>query len=380
MTAFTSIADVNGEREVVGAVLTIGVKSASLPPGDEKAGKGQAPVYADRFWIVNRFEDERRIRPLLPEFHRFNTAPAPARQVVNGNLVHVTIAEAFHYQLRAQRLPRPEPNPAGHRAACEGDGTRAQRFAGVEGGQQTWREIPCPNRLCAFRQGSPAPCKPFARLYFRPDWSHYQDKTFHGPTPTMKWATGSWNNVEGLVAFFRHVSDQAEQLGIIPRRAAGLPFNPACPVYGLPFSLTLGRRTNPEAKTSYPVVSISPTADLVGFFLLQRQQLEAIGSRALLTAGATSPEEQDHDAIAADYRQISPGVPARSALPVVADGEAGGDQAAELRRARALVDAYAAARRPAVIREAWDVDGWQAVERLPLEQLIAGVKFLRESA
>lgn len=306
---FTEIHDLEG-REPVGAVLTAGVKSASLPKGDEKAGKGEAPVYTDRFWFVSPFEDERRIRPLLPEFRRFNTAVQPARVVVHGNFVHATIADAFAFHLRAQRLPRPNPNPKSLAPACTGDGRSASRFHSIEAdGREVWREIVCPHGQCEFRQGAPAACKPFGRLYFRPSWDHYRDREFHGPTPLTKWTTGSWNSVSNLVGFFDHVSTQAERLGIIPQRPPGAAFNPQCPIYGLPFTLTLGRKTQPQHGRSFPVVAISPETDLIGFFFMQKQQLEELGGRLQLVAGNATAEESSQEAIAADVRAITPSIP-----------------------------------------------------------------------
>lgn len=316
---YRSIADVEG-REPVGAVLTIGVKALSLSDADPlfqtnpKLKGKDSPVYADRFWIVSPYENERRVRPPLAEFKRFNGAAPAARSVVHGNFVHATIAEAFEYRLQAQKLPRPNPNPPGMRPTCSGDGVRATRFVGTgDGGAERWDEIACPHRLCEFRQGTPAPCKPFSRLYFRPSWLHYVDKDFHGPTPLLKWSTGSWNNVANLIGFFGHISTQAEQLGIIPAREdASAPFNPATPIYGLPFSLILGRKTQPQHGRAFPVVAISPEVDLIAFFLAQKQRLAELGEgRPLLqlVAGAQSPEESSPAAVNADFRQITPGVP-----------------------------------------------------------------------
>lgn len=317
-------------RDPVGAVLTIGVKALSLPDNDplfqsspKLRGTG-SPVYADRFWIVSRFEDERRVRPLLPEFRRFNSAPAAARLMIHGNFTHATIGEVFDYHLRAQKLPKPEPNPVGGRPACQGDGIRATRYGGKDAsGSDTWSEIECPNRMCVFRQGRPTACKPFGRLYFMPRWDHYNDPEFHGPRPLMKWATGSWANVASVQGFFDHVSRQAEQLGIIPPRPDGAPFNPLTPIYGLPFSLALGRKTQAQEGRAFPVVAISPEVNLVDFFCAQRERLAAIGGRlvALPAGGALSPVENEPNEVLADVRQLSPGVPGAVAIIPAEDAE-----------------------------------------------------------
>lgn len=291
MSALPIYRDIDGleGREPVGAVLTIG-----------KKGPKGAPVETDRFYFVSPFEAD-GIRQPLVEFKRFNEAPAPARQVIHGNLVHARIEEAWLHHLRAHKLPKPHPNHPGRRPACEGDGRRATRYGGPDAqGQDVWREIDCPNQRCEFRQGSPAACKPMGRLYFRPSWDHYRDETFHGlPTPLVKWTTSSWNTVANVIGFFGHVQAQARNLGL-----------EQWSVYGLPFELTLGRKTQPQHERSFPVVGISPLEhDLIGFFLFQKQQLAAAGGRLQLAAGNTSPEETAPEVIDADARAITPGVP-----------------------------------------------------------------------
>jgi len=283
---YRTIEGVDG-REPVGAVLTIG-----------KKGPSGAPVDNDRFFFVSPYEVN-GVRSQLIEFGRFNTADPKFRAVIHGNLVHAHIEDSWLHHLRAQKLPNPNPNPPARKPACTGDGTKATRFSGMDGDDEVWKEIDCPNRLCEFRQGVKAACKPMGRLYFRPGWSHYRDETFHGlPTPLVKWTTGSWNTVANVVGFFDHVRAQAANLGLA-----------SWSVYGLPFTLTLGRKTQPQHERAFPVVSISPLVDLVEFFLMQRRQLAAAGGSLGLAAGNTSPEETTPEAMSADYVAVSPGVP-----------------------------------------------------------------------
>lgn len=279
-------------REPVGAVLTIGEKG---PTG--------APIQNDRFFIKTPYEvteGSHRIRPRHPAFKSFNDADPELRKSIRGNIVHADAADAYHAQLRAQVLGSAwAAFPGGHpnrRPICEGDGIKATRLFGIKDGTEDWREIECPNRLCEFRQGKVKACKPFGRLYFRPRWKEGSTS----PALLMKWATGSWNNVEALAGFFGYAIAQAKHLGIE---------NPV--LFGLPFVLTLARKSNAIERTSFPVVSISPDCDLIEFFMRQREQVRLAGGTLSLPAvvGAQSPEETTPEAIDADFRAITPSKP-----------------------------------------------------------------------
>ena len=61
---------------------------------------------------------------------------------------------------------------------------------------------------------------------------------------------------------------------------------------------------------AFPVISISPDADLIAFFLAQREQLRQIGAGApsgLLPAKLTDPEQNDPATVAQDFAEIEPG-------------------------------------------------------------------------
>lgn len=269
--------------EPVGAVLTIGQKG---PRGN--------PVDNDRFFLVVPTMGADGRREAHPEFAKFNDMQPERRQIVHGNLVHVEEADAWEYHLKAQVLPKPWQAHPDKRPSCIGDGERATRYHGKTG-PDDFREMDCPNDLCEFRQGTGAkPCKPWGRLYFRIRWPYYEA----WPTPLVKWATGSWNSVRSVLGFFEHVRLQAEGLGL-----------ESYSLYGLPFSLTLSRKTKPSAKTSFPVVSMSPECDLIGFFLQQRTQIQELNgsTKRLLVSGARSEEEQAHEEVTADHATITPG-------------------------------------------------------------------------
>lgn len=274
-------------REPVGAVLTIG-----------KKGPSGAPVETDRFFFVSPQEAENRVRPPHPGFKAFNEAEPQHRQQIRGNLVHADRADAFEYHLSAQVLGEawpqfPKAHPA-RRPICTGDGVRATRFYGIaEGGAEDWREIECPNERCAFRQGDNKACKPFGRIYFRPRWPEGSKL----PTPLVKLTTHSWNSISSLVGFFDHVREQAENLRLLDWS-----------LYGLPFLLTLSRKSQPGRQRAFPVLSISPETDLIRFFLAQRRDLiEAGAEPRLLYSGARDEAESSPDEVERDSRTIRPG-------------------------------------------------------------------------
>lgn len=279
---YRGIAGLEG-REPVGAVLTIGVKG---PRGN--------PTDTDRFHLVVPTMGADGRRALHPDFKRWHAAPIDHRQVVHANLVHVTEEDAWGYRLKAQVLPGDRwPAHPDKRPACEGDGVTATRYFG-ETGTDDFREIPCPNEACEFRQGKPKPCGAFGTLYFRIRWPEGVSL----PSPLVKWSTASWNSVRNVEGFFEHVRTQAEELGVE---------SPS--LYGLSFSMTLSRKTKPSERAAFPVVSISPECDLVDFFLAQRRRRAELGGGELklLPAGARDPEESTPEEAFADFATITPG-------------------------------------------------------------------------
>lgn len=279
-------------RDPIGAVLTVGTKG---PKGN--------PTDTDRFYF--KVADSVKVgdqltKPLHPGFASFNTAEVTHRQTISGNLVHATQAEAFHYSLSAQVLgpswkhfPTAHPNRL---PICSGDGTKATRLYGISEGREDWREIDCPNSICEYRQGKVKPCKPAMRFLFRPRWK--SGSTL--PTPLTLLLSHAWNTASRLLGFFKHVEDQARQLGLSE-------FS----LYGLPFVMTLGYKTKPSEASRFPVISISPDADLISFFLAQREQLARIGAgaapRAALPASLVEPEQNDPAKVAEDFAEIEPG-------------------------------------------------------------------------
>lgn len=279
MVDFTRIRGL-GIREPVGAVLRIGQKG---PRGN--------PIDNDRFFFAVPQEDERRIRPLHPEFGGYHAANQTARTVIHGNLVHANEADAWHHQLAAQLLGKPHlPHPRGL-PACRGDGDHAVRFIRMgEDGKEVWDNISCPNEKCEFRLEGNRVCKPFARLYFRPRW-----RKPGLPSPLTKWVTRSWNSAASLKGLFAYVRAQATALGL-----------EAFSVYGLPFSMTLSKKSQGDRKRSFPVVSFAVEGDLVEYFLAQRRALIEAGGNVALLPGVRDDGEE---VLAADLRDVTVAVP-----------------------------------------------------------------------
>lgn len=256
-----------GRKQAWGAVLTIGRK-------DPKKG---FPTDTDKFFIKKPQTVSTKIgnrttlfRENDPEFNRFHLSDKPQlRQIIRFYIIHHahmrngwdSMIDAFQFQLKAYQLPKIMPHEKGF-PTCTGNGKEAYRWNGKE-----FQDIKCPNYLCQFRQGRPAPCKPFARLAFQMRWD--QNEAWNSlPTPLTKWETHSWYNIDSvLLPFFTGLHKQASAL-----KCNNYSF------YGLPCVIKLGKRT---AKKGNTVPSISISTDLPNgmtlqeFFLKQKQTQDA---------------------------------------------------------------------------------------------------------
>lgn len=288
----SGIADLKG-REPIGAAVTIGVKGA----------KG-FPIERDRFHVVEAAEDADGRRQHHRAFAYFNEQPPEKRRLLRGNLVHATRERCFEWHLRDQVGPNgahPQRRPF-----CTGDGVRAVRWMG--GDADNFKEIECPHERCEFRQdpggGKPIPCKPWMRLVFRLDWDPATQAALAKvgrpalPSMTVKFTSGSWNTVRNAVGFFDQFTDTARELGI-----------PDAKLFGLPFTMQLGERTNRERKSRFPVVTFTPSMDLIEFLAAQKRDLDALGAMPVHEA-LTDETQQAPDVVHADHRLIEgPAVP-----------------------------------------------------------------------
>ena len=272
-------------REPIGVVATIG----------HKGGKGQ-PVDTDRFYLVlptaEKVGNIEARRP-HPSFRGFNEIGAKEdadegkarRQVVAGQLVHVSVSECWEHHLTAQVLPGLQAHPA-RAPHCTGDGTRARRWNG-----QAYQEIVCPNELCQYRQGDRKACGAWGRVLFRLRWKD------GSPLPGLlcKLTTKSWNSVAAFLGFFEEVERQAQILG------------GQLGVYGVPFVITLGRKSIPSRQRSFPVMNISVDGDLQLFFVERAGRLrQALEEVRRPVAALTDGEQQRDQEVALDIETITP--------------------------------------------------------------------------
>ena len=256
----------HGRNQAWGAVLTIGQKNQA---------KGY-PCDTDKFFIKVPQTSTKRVggRTVLmrendPEFGRFHASDKPElRSVIRLNVTHpahlrngwLSMTDAFHFSLQAQQLPK-HPNHPSQAPVCFGDGKKASRWDGKQ-----YKDIPCPNRLCQFRDGRPAPCKPSVRMSFRLRWE--KDQPWSGlPTPFVKFETKSWWNLDRVfIPFWRGLHDQAIQLGF-----TNYSF------YDLPCVMKLGKRAAGQGSL-VPAISLAtdfPPGRTFRDFLLEQAQTQA---------------------------------------------------------------------------------------------------------
>ncbi len=206
----------------------------------------------------------------------------------------------FEFNRRAQVLSKSLPIHPAKAPACSGNGEWAMRWDGKH-----FQKIPCPtgpegNSLCQYaqpREDGPTPCKPFGRFLFRPRWA--PDSPL--PAPLMKLTTGSWNSVRAFKGFFEYIQKQAALMGLAD-------FS----LYGMPFVLTLSKKSSPKQQRAYPVMSISPDCDLQAFIATQaarRSEMMAVRPLAALTDGSERAADEEY----ADLATISPGIPRQEA-------------------------------------------------------------------
>lgn len=259
-------------REPVGAILSIGKKSAS-----------GFPTETDRFHIVSTTQNENKIRPPHPAFSVFNNLEPAKRKVIRGNLIHGTRDECFEYYLSAQTLGKKmHPNK---RPMCTGNGTIAMRYMENPEDPNDFAEIKCLDTRCEFRQGDKPMCKPFSRILFRLRWPDGNPLD----TPLTKFNTKSWNTCANLLGFFDYIEKAAKQLGVTNYS-----------LFSFPFMLTLTRKTNATKRTSFPVVSITPEEDPIAFFTRQQQNVKALSG--LNTLGL--PDMQSEKEICEDLDSV----------------------------------------------------------------------------
>lgn len=279
-------------REPIGAMVTVGTKG---PRGN--------PIDKDRFHIVEVAPDANDRKPHHPAFAFFNGLPAEKRRMLRGNLVHATTAECFEHHLKNQVKPGGKSHPL-RMPFCVGDGVKARRWMG--GDVDDFQDIECANERCEYRVtggAKPTPCKPFMRLTFRLAWDEMTQAALAAkgrpalPSMIVRYTSGGWNTTRNVLGFFQQFEHTAESLGI-----------PNAKLFGLPFTMQLGERTNPQRQSRFAVVTLSPAMDLIEFLGAQRKQLDALGAVPKHEA-LTDQSQQEPEVVAGDYDVVSGGVP-----------------------------------------------------------------------
>ena len=306
-------------REAIGAVLRIGVAKS------QQFQKGVRKERAFSFILPHR--DDSGDRPLHPDFAAYNRLAEKARTVVRGNLTSETqypdengeggaMKQFYGARVLGPRWQAWPKSPPSGRWVCHGDGKNATRLHGVTDGEEDWREIPCPARLCEFAQsvdGKRPLCTPKSTFIFQPRWGDWWPQGEKRPPEIRtKFETGSPNTGANLSSFFDEIHREAEPW------FRGLPYS----LYGLPFVMNLVERTKPSEKRRWPEVIFSVDGSLAKFFAAQRKLLEDFGGQtpALIGAG-DEPEAETVDsmkdleqAIEVEATDVTPGVPGQEGL------------------------------------------------------------------
>lgn len=285
-------------RDPIGVRVTTGRK-----------GPSGAPMFGstDRFWLctvetmVQKFsKSSSPTSSLHPSFVAWNDLaektmnkqgerrPAGRVAALRGNLVHATPAECVQWYRAASQLPEPHPNPPSKRAACTGNEAVARRFSGIGAGDvETYEEIACPGEDCIFAQRRL--CKVQGDLLFRLRWDSSDPLERNFPALLAMYHTGGMHSVSSIMGLFEFVLGTEAVQPTRPREewkkglAAELGVeNPS--LVGLPFVMTVGKKTNRQNGNVYTIVNFSPDGDLIENWLLAQVRL-----RGLLGSSISAP-------------------------------------------------------------------------------------------
>lgn len=253
----------------VGAHVTLGRKQAS-----------GGVVEKDQFHFVSPFEGEGKVKPYLPQFNEYHRLQPQHRRLIRANLVFGSIQQNFTNRMRMVEFPKHWPAPRArpkHIPVCEGDGERAIRWQQKD---DETKEIRCPDEQCEFRQVDPPLCKPYSSFLFQPRW---EKMDLPSPLCRMTSPTG-WSSAANIAGFFKHLQDQANQLGL-----------PDATWYGFPFTIELVQKTAPLKKRRWWAIVLTPDEDVVSFLRWQRQAIRELQAPLTLEAIPDLRERGDDD-------------------------------------------------------------------------------------
>lgn len=303
-------------RAPIGVVATVGHR-----------GQGGTPVDKDRFFLMAPDAPAKAYgsksyftRELHGQFKAWNDAANagdPRTRTLSGVIVHSDFHRAVDLSRVAMKLPD-MANPS-KQPCCRGNGREASRFSGVLDGVEVFAKIACPGRLCPYAQGDSPPCKPTAHLLFMLQWIGGQAKM---PSMLCAWSSRSPRSIENMLGLFalvlgtQAVAPDSDPDTWEPGLAASLGItNPS--LVGLPFTMTVGERTNAEKRTRYPTVRFS-AGDLEAWIRSQAQLRELVGGPALAALPAAPI-----DTMAPEFEAALPGLRMDVAAPgeVIEDAE-----------------------------------------------------------
>lgn len=276
--------------------------------GHRVPGSSGAPQDTNRFYLltpqaeVAKFTGGRsgRARPWHPAFRSFNELQTRSSDLspseIRGSLAYNTRDDNLRYCRRASKLvntpvARPAPGggtlaaPPGHLPACEGDGRRARRFAGVgRDGTAQYIEIDCTVN-CPFLQHPDPACKVMATLYFHLRWPSGSSLL-----PMLaQWSTRSPQSLEACLGLIEYIEGLAEQLNVSQQ----------C-LFGFPFLMSVAKKGGgtKEQPRSYPVVTFTiDSSDMLGWWRAQIEKIKALGGDLpRLPPAAAAAEKMDRDA------------------------------------------------------------------------------------
>lgn len=291
-------------RRSVSCALTVG-----------KKGANGAPTEKDRFHLLTGDADDAEfskrdggtykapMRKGHPDYEAFNAASAQYRKSIPAVLYHLRVEQAWEHRYNCGSGPvaveRGIPAHPKKAAVCKGDGVNADRWNGRE-----YVRIPCPGDACPLRlpgpnfQGRPSkpPCGPWMRFIARTAW-HRDGKQLRDNT--FKYTSGGWNSAAEFKGFFEEFNGICTGFGVDPRDV---------PLFGMPVRLTLSERTNVEAKSRFPVVTIAIDGELdmvawIGHQLQTRETIKRMAMAAPVPA-LTDSHQQREEILNADYSVI----------------------------------------------------------------------------
>lgn len=282
----TSLSDIQGVKDLrprtpIGASLQISIRKNLEPRG--------MPDQKDRFHILTPREIDGVKRP-HPAFGLFNNAPITHRQSIRGVMVHASASECFETSLALQTYPKGHTGERSHPTdapVCKGNGVQAIRWDG-----QKYNDIPCPGKLCEY-SNMPNGCTIRAQFIFSLRWA--PGSPFERlQTPMVKYATKGWESSSAILGFLEFVSHSAKSLGVTDYS-----------LFGLPFTMTLQKRTNKKLKTKYYVVEITTDMDVFQFLSDQREKINLLQSQPRHET-LQSPALTDDRVVYEDFNSIGP--------------------------------------------------------------------------